>query len=181
MPAPVSNTPVARIVRTHGLKGEVVAVAVDGLPFILAAGLEVFPVPPVRGVRSLRVSAVRETAKGNLVSFTGIDRIEQAHPLVGTTLLVPPGLAPEPDPEDDDSLRAELIGVVIVDEKAGEIGEVVEIIVTGANDVLVVEGRFGEALVPFVDEMILGWGDDLRSILHVDLVDGLIPAAGEEA
>lgn len=179
MPAPVSNTPVARIVRTHGLKGEVAAVAADGLPFILAPGLEVFPVPPVRGVRSLRVSAVRETAKGHLVSFADIDRIEAAQALVGTTLLVPPGFAPEPDPEEDDSLRAELIGVTVVDERAGEIGAVVEIIVTGANDVLVVEGDLGEVLVPFVDEMILGWGDDERSILHVDLVDGLIPTAGE--
>lgn len=179
MPAPVSNTPIARIVRTHGLKGEVVAVAADGLPFLLEPGREVFPVPPVTGARSLIVRAVREVAKGRLVTFEGVEDVAGAQRLVGSTLLVPSGSVPEPEPDEDDQ-RDELIGAVVVDEAAGELGAVSEIIVTGANDVLVVDGPRGQVLIPLVDEMVLGWGDDDRTVLHVDLIEGLIPWDGED-
>jgi 16S rRNA processing protein RimM len=53
----------------------------------------------------------------------------------------------------------------------------VEVILTGANDVWVVDGPFGEILIPVIDDVVLGTEPEGETIV-VRLLDGLMP--GEE-
>ncbi|NTU70360.1 MAG: 16S rRNA processing protein RimM [Coriobacteriia bacterium] len=170
----MSATPyvaIGRVVKTHGLKGEVsVALATD-LPFDVLVGLEVWFVPPPSSARSGRIRSVRPGPKGPLIAVDGISNVDEARALCGSEMLVVRGAVPvvEENPADDESV----VGVLVVDEVRGEIGVIAEVIVTGANDVWVVdEGPFGQVLIPVIDDVVLGI--DGSGDIRVNLLPGLI-------
>lgn len=143
---------IARIVKTHGRKGEVVAVPADGLPPLLEEGLTVAVVPPaLKGRRSLAVREASGTGAGQLVSFEGVSDIGAAQKLVGKHLLA------AVDDLPDDFARMDLTQIVgreVMDTRLGLIGEVTEVLVGPTQDVYVIEGPFGEVMVPAVDAFI---------------------------
>lgn len=162
--------PLARIVRTHGLKGEVSVSMMQEFPFDLPVGLEVWLVPPPAAGRSTLIDSVRRGPKGPLVKLAGIDTIEHAATLRGLTITasaadLPSQVAEEPfDP----------VGMTVVDESRGEIGVISDVIVTGANDVWVVNGGpWGQVLVPVIDDVIINV-DQVAHRVSVTLLDGLI-------
>lgn len=161
--------PVGRVVKTHGLLGEVSVAVAAGLPFERLEGVEVHFVPPRATVRSATVLAVRQGPKGPLVRFAGVDDVETAASLRGATIVAAPEDVPEtpPGPEED-------IGLVVSDEARGELGTVTDVIVTGANDVWVIDGgRFGQVLVPVIDDVVLAVDEEARTA-KVRLLPGLI-------
>jgi 16S rRNA processing protein RimM len=162
--------PLGRVARTHGLRGEVAVAPATDLPFLLPDGLRVWFVPPQPGVGPATVESVRPGPKGPLVKVSGIDDISSAERIVGTTMVTRESDDPfvrqeeEPDP----------VGLRVVDEQRGEIGEVSDVIVTGANDVWVVTGGpFGEVLVPVIEDVMLEVDEDARTA-RVRLLPGLI-------
>lgn len=57
--------------------------------------------------------------------------------------------------DDDESFFIhELLGLRVVTSKGDELGRVVEVLQTGANDVYVVRGERGEVLVPAISSVI---------------------------
>lgn len=166
----VPFTSVGRTIKTHGLNGEVsVELSIGASPSSLV-GLEIWFVPPVKGVRSARVTGERHGSKGPLLAFEGISTIDAARAVCGRGMLV----RTEDVPADADvASDIEIEGYRVVDGVRGDIGEIVETIVTGANDVWVVHGRLGEVLIPVIDDVVLAVDDDTRTIA-VKLLDGLI-------
>ena len=167
---------VGRVVKTHGLKGEVSAIPVAETSFESLHNATIWFVPPSRAVRSARITAVRPGPKGPLLTFDTITSIDDARDLVGKELLVlatelPADWAEPEDEEDFDGYR-------VIDVTHGDIGLIVETIVTGANDVWVIEGRLGEVLVPVIDDVVLEIDHEDRSI-RVRLLDGLLPEDGD--
>ncbi|MDA3937670.1 MAG: ribosome maturation factor RimM [Actinomycetota bacterium] len=162
--------PVGRVVKSHGLKGEVSVAPTDGLPFVLQEGLQVWFVPPSMDTRDTTVTAVRQGPKGPLVTFADIRDIDAASALRGSTIMARPQDLP------DEFMQAPFdpIGFEVTDVEHGLIGTLVEEIVTGANDVWVVEGaQFGQVLIPVIDECILDIDED-ESVIHVKLLPGLL-------
>jgi 16S rRNA processing protein RimM len=171
--------PLGRVVKTHGLKGEVsVAVAAD-LPFDLPEGLDVWFVPPPATVRAGRIQGVRPGPKGPLVKVSGVDTVEAAYAICGTEMLAKRADIPD---EWYDGAEEELVadGMTVRDEAHGLLGEVVETIVTGANDVWVVSGPFGEVLLPVIDDVVLDVDED-AGVIFVKVLPGLMPGEGETA
>ncbi len=169
---------VARVVKTHGLKGEVSVAPVAEAPFSLLAGLEAWFTPPPAGVRVSRVDAVRRGPKGPLVTFENVDSITTAQCLVGAHVLVrseavPTGWFDQPEPEGFE-------GYSVTDAEHGSLGVIAETIVTGANDVWVVHGPAGEVLIPVIDEVVIAVDDDAATV-EVRLLEGLLPETGEHA
>jgi 16S rRNA processing protein RimM len=165
--------PLGRVVKTHGLKGEVSVMPAADLPFVLPVGLEVWFVPPPPGVRTGRIEDVRRGPKGPLVKVSGVDDITLAQRTVGSELIARASDLPaewtEPVATDDDP-----IGLIVTDVKRGVLGEIVAVIVTGANDVWVVEGRLGEVLLPVIDDVVLAVDFEARTA-SVRALDGLLP------
>lgn len=162
--------PVGRIVKVHGLNGEVSVVPAAGPPFVLPEGLPVWIVPPTSGPAELAIESVRRGPKGPLVKLSGVDTRADAEPLRGRTLLARSSDLPEgwSDVDVND------IGLKVVDVERGEIGTVTDIIITGANDVWVVnEGPFGEVLVPVIDDVVVEIDDD-AGVATVRLLPGLL-------
>jgi 16S rRNA processing protein RimM len=135
-------------------------------------GVEVWIVPPPASARCGRIESVRPGPKGPLVKLSGFDDLDASRAISGCDLLILQGDVPpdwvEPTAEED------LVGRSVADEDRGELGTIVEVILTGANDVWVVEGSFGEILIPVIDDVVLGVDEDGGTIF-VHLLDGLMP------
>ncbi|WP_242622205.1 16S rRNA processing protein RimM [Olsenella sp. Marseille-P4559] len=151
-------------------------VAVHGLPPLVREGLEVFVVPPrLKGPRSHVVASVSDGPRGQLVSLSGVGGIEGADALRGRYLL-----ARECDLPDDVALHdAEaLLGREVEDERLGFLGTIGEVMVGPANDVWVIEGPFGEVLVPVVDEVVSEVPDN--GPIAVRTPSGLVDGGGDQ-
>lgn len=160
---------IARIVKTIGKAGEVVALAADGLPFLVTAGLELWPVPPaLRGPRSFVVSRVQGDGDSARIALAGIDDLNAASALVGKTLL-----ARESDLPTDLDLRdrRRVLGLSVVDESYGVLGKVAEVLAGAYQDVWVVRGERGEILVPVAPELVTIEDGQARTHLPKGLVE----------
>jgi 16S rRNA processing protein RimM len=139
-------------------------------------GIDVWIVPPPSTARSGRIESVRPGPKGPLVKLSGFNDLDAARAVTGCDLLILESDLPagweEPEGEED------IVGRSVEDEDRGPLGTIVEVILTGANDVWVVHGPFGEILIPVIDDVVLGTEPDAESIV-VRLLDGLMPGEDE--
>ncbi len=162
--------PVGRIVKVHGLNGEVSVAPAAGPPFVFPEGLAVWIVPPTSVPAELVIESVRQGPKGPLVKLSGVDTRADAEPLRGRTLLARDSDLPDGWTEVD----VTDVGLKVVDVKRGAIGTVADVIITGANDVWVVhDGPFGEVLVPVIDDVVVEIDED-AGIATVRLLPGLL-------
>jgi len=158
---------IGRVAKTHGLNGEVSVIVTGNLPVDRLVGLEVWFVPPPRHLRSARITGVRPGPKGPLFALEGVGDIGAADMLRGCKVLAHASSVPEAEEEFDP------VGLVLTDTVRGLIGTVEDVIVTGANDVWIVQGPFGEVLVPVIDDVILDVDED-EMTASVTLLPGLI-------
>ena len=167
---PRTYVPVGRVVKAHGLNGEVSVIPADGLLFVLSEGLRVWFVPPPADVRESVIEHVRRGPKGPLVKFRGVENNDAAHRLNGATVLADSADLPAGWDEGED----DPVGLTVTDTARGVLGEVADVIITGANDVWVVEGGpWGQVLLPVIDQVILSVDWEARTA-QVDLLPGLL-------
>ena len=159
--------PLGRVAKTHGLNGEVSVIMTVDLPVERLPGLEVWFVPPPAAFRTARITAVRAGPKGPLFAFDVVRDLTASEALRGVIILAKVADLPEVDESDDP------VGLEVIDEKRGPIGHVTDVIVTGANDVWVGDGPFGEVLIPVIDDVILDI-DEESGIVRISLLPGLI-------
>lgn len=163
-------TAVARVLKTHGLDGEVhAALLARGLSPAALDGAELWPVPPRGTPRPLHVSLIRGTdAGGCVMSFREVRDVMTSRRLAGSLLLGRVSDLPQEEPAPD-----EVHGFEVVDLERGPLGAIVDVILTGANDVWVVHGALGEILVPVIDDVVLHIDREHRTA-SVKLLPGLI-------
>ena len=103
------------------------------------------------------------------VKFTGIDDRDEAHALRGYTIEV--SRDQFADTEEDEYYWADLINMSVINRQEEILGKVSKLMETGAHDVLVVDGQYGQKLIPFVAQFIdrvdvenrtitVDWGSD---------------------
>jgi 16S rRNA processing protein RimM len=158
---------IGRVSKTHGLNGEVSVIVTGGLPVERLVGLEVWFVPPPAALRSARIGSVRSGPKGPLFSLEGVSDIGAAETLRGCLVLAKASDVPEAEYEFDP------VGLVVTDDAHGLVGTVEDVIVTGANDVWVVRGPYGEVLVPVIDDVVCDVDEDAMTA-RVTLLPGLL-------
>lgn len=164
------------IVGTHGLRGELRVRPLTADSQSLFSARQVL----IRD-RSGRLHAHEPARvgarKGNLLlRLRGLDTIEAVRHLVGGELLM--HYQDLPDLEDDEFYWHELRGLRVIDRNRGELGLLEDIMETGAHDVYVVQGRFGEVLIPAVGRFVLEI-DPAAGTMMVDLPEGLVPEADD--
>ena len=141
---------IGRIVKAHGIRGEVVVEAVTNRPERFAAGSVLFAgdrALPVRraGLHGGPDPAGRVSRDRWIVSFEGIDDRTTAERLRGTVLTGDP--LPGGDGGDDELWVHELVGSDVFDPAGQRLGRVTAVEANPASDLLVLEGG---ALVPMV-------------------------------
>lgn len=135
----------------------------------------------IRSIRVNRHGKIEELTVENvkpygnntiLLKFGGIDSKEQAGEYRGALLMVPENEV-YPLPEGY-YYHFQLIGMQVYDTEKGLLGELKQIIETGANDVYVVQGdKYGEVLIPAIKEVILDV-DTANQKMQIHLLPGLI-------
>lgn len=138
-------------------------------------GVDVWFVPP-SAVRHARISGVRPGPRGQIVSFEGVTDIDSAKGLAGARVLARPADLPDGWLSGDDE-DADFMDYVVTDTRHGLLGRIVETIITGANDVWVVQGPYGEVLIPVIEEVVESTDEDAHTVT-VTLIEGLLPEKG---
>jgi 16S rRNA processing protein RimM len=140
---------VGRIVRAHGVRGEVsVEVRTDEPALRFAAGAVLTTDPA--GAGPLTVESARWHTGRLLIAFAGVSDRNQAEELRGTWLTLDSALAGSPE-DPDEFGDHELIGLSVVTVSGEPVGRVADIRHHG-QDLLVIEP--GGVLVPFVAAIV---------------------------
>jgi len=146
---------VGRVLRPHGLEGELRVAPFSPTALNLAPGRFVY----VDG-RRRRIVEARPGKGAWLIRLSGISTREAAEAVHGM-LLEAPDKSVERD-DDESYFVHELVGLQVVTDRGEPVGELVEVLTTGSADVYVARGPRGEFLFPAI-------GDVVREI---DLADG---------
>lgn len=148
---------IGRIVRPHGVRGEVIVESSTDEPEQrFAAGSVLDTDPATTGPLTIEV-ARRHPAAGQdrfIVGFAGVEDREAAERLRGIRLWV--DSADLTEPEDPDEYHDfQLVGLTAVSPEGTELGAVVEIEHAPASDLLVLRRPDGRrVLVPFVRAIV---------------------------
>jgi 16S rRNA processing protein RimM len=154
--------------RAHGLHGEMIMDLHTDFPERFRSGRKLFI---GEEHKPITLASARPHAKGMLVRLKGVETPEDAAQYRNQWVYVKSSDVP-PLPEGQ-IYQHELFGFQVVDENDNLLGELVEIIETGANNVYVVrdpEGR--EILLPDIPSVVLDL-DRARRVMRVHLLEGL--------
>ena len=160
---------VGKVRRPHGVSGDVLVEVFTDFPERLQTKATVYAgenhIPLV-------ISRQRYHNDGTLLAFDGFYTPEQVGRFRNQILYIKSGEAIEL-PEGEFYFH-ELLGLSVTDETGEHLGEVTEIVETGANDVYVVTNAAGrELLLPAIAEVILDVNLVLKS-MKVHLLPGLL-------
>jgi 16S rRNA processing protein RimM len=142
---------VGRIGRPFGLKGEVVIHHYAAEPERFADGAQVFVLTPAGRVAATIAHGRPVTGKF-VAAFAGRESIDAIRPWVGCVVEVP--VSALPPLEEGTYYHFQLLGLQVYTADGKHLGEVSEILGTGANDVLRVRGGEREHLIPLVDAAV---------------------------
>ncbi|SFA78113.1 16S rRNA processing protein RimM [Acetitomaculum ruminis DSM 5522] len=162
---------IGKITTTHGLKGEVKVYPNTDDPKRFKQLKSVY-IELNQNKTNYKITSVRFFKNLVLLKFDGIVTIEEAEKLKQGILYVERKDAVPL--EEDEYYVADLIGMTVLNEDNELIGELTDVIATGANDVYVVKmNNKKEVLVPAIKECILSVNIH-KNIMQVHLLDGLL-------
>jgi 16S rRNA processing protein RimM len=168
---------VGRVGRAHGIRGEVVVeVRTDDPDRRFADGAVLLTEPASAG--PLTVEYARDHSGRLLVAFAEVPDRTSAESLRGTMLVA--DVDPDEEPGDPDEFYDhQLVGLRARTVAGEEVGEVVEVLHGGAQDLLVVRRDGSDTLVPFV-AAIVPEVDVAAGVVVLDPPPGLLdPEAAE--
>ncbi len=177
-PNPAEQQPpfllLGRVLRPHGVRGEVRIEVLTAYPERIVPGRRVFigsdPQDP-QSASAHVVTRSRKHQKMLILQFEGIGNREAAEALRGQFVMVT--LDDAVPLEEDEFYLFQLIGLAVYTDEGEHLGRITDVIETGANDVYVVRGPRGEVLLPAIDECILEL-DIEGGKVTVHLMDGLL-------
>jgi 16S rRNA processing protein RimM len=153
--------------RPHGVMGEIVMDLHTDFPERMKPGRELFV---GEEHKPMTLTSVRPHQLGLLVKFENVETPEEAGLYRNHWVYVQTKDVSLPDGQH---YKHELLGLKVVDENDSPLGELVEILETGANEVYIVRDDSGkEILLPAIPSVILDLDID-RGLLKVHLLEGL--------
>lgn len=162
---------VGEIVNTQGIRGEVRVIPSTDFPERFKNTKKILVL--LKGQRrEYAVEKVWEHKKFIIFKFAEVPDMTTAEKLKGGLLQVTrEELTPLPK---DNYYIFELVGLKVIDEQDQELGEVTQVLRTGANDVYVVKRKEGkDILIPALKSVVKEI-DVPRGIMKVELPEGLI-------
>jgi 16S rRNA processing protein RimM len=118
-----------------------------------------------------RLLGVRRHGHLMLLRFEGVTDREVAEDY--RDLLVYVSIADAVPLEPGEFYLFQLIGLRVVTTEGKELGRIVDLLETGANDVYIIRGETGEVLLPDIPEVVLDV-DIEAGQMRVQLIEGLI-------
>ena len=140
----MARVELGRIVKPHGLKGEMVVAGVRLSPEELREVSQVVARAKGGAVRPLTIAGARPFMQSMLVRFEGIDDVDEARTLHGHVLEVDPARLPRA--EEGTVYLFQLVGLSVFEGET-ELGKVKDVFQTGSAPILVVRGA-RERMIP---------------------------------
>lgn len=159
---------IGKLRRTHGITGEIIMDLLTDFPERLKVGKNVFI---GESHEELKIRSIRNYKTGALVAFEGFNDCDAASQLRNNNVYV---LVSEvPALPDGEFYFHDILGISVENENGEKIGNLVEILETGANDVYVINTDTGkEILLPAIDGVILDINLE-KKVMQVRLQDWL--------
>jgi 16S rRNA processing protein RimM len=154
-------TALARILRPHGLRGELRVQAFNPQAPNLRPGVAVYA-----GERQFSIRSIRMAGDQWIVVLDNVRTREDAEPLRGLLMEVPDASI---RPEAGAFFIHDLIGMEVSTASGESLGRVREVLQPGANDVYVVEGPRGEVLIPAIGDVVQEIDPERRRIIITPL------------
>lgn len=166
-PPPPDRLVVGRITGVWGVKGHVKVESLTDNPTRFRSGARL-----LIGPREYLCEEARRQGRALAVKLQGVETREDAVELRGAVLEIPTGDAP-PLPEGA-YYHHQVLGLEVWTSEGRLLGRVAEILETGGNDVYVVRGPEGEALIPAIADVVVSV--DLQAgRITIDPMPGLLP------
>ena len=164
---------VGKIVNTHSLKGEVKVISsTDFEEERFKKGSKLLITRGNQLIREVIVESYRNHKNFLLVKFEGIDSVEEAEKLKNLQIKIDSDEVGEL--EENEFYFHEIIGCQVFDENDRNLGEIINILTPGANDVWVIKGEKGkEILIPYIEDVVKKI-DITSKKVNIEVMEGLI-------
>lgn len=162
---------VGEIVNTQGIKGDVRVFPTTDFPERFTKNKKITVL--FKNMRKeYTIERVWEHKQFIIIKFLEVEDMTAAERLRGGLLqITKEELAPLPK---DKFYIFEIVGLKVIDEKGQELGTVIDVLQTGANDVYIVKGiEVKEILIPALKHVVKKV-DLAAGIMEVELPEGLI-------
>lgn len=169
---------VGRLVRPHGIRGELKVEIHSDNPERFAPGSEFIASLPRGQPRVVRVTRFRTVRGGGLLCLAGCETRDQAEELRGARLEIAREQIPDAPPGF--FYHYELEGCRCFDEVEGDLGVVVGVIEDGGGQLLQLAREQREILVPFVKAFLVKVDID-RGQIDLRLPPGLVEICESES
>ena len=161
---------VGKIVKTHGLKGEV-TLRIDNEQFDEIEELNYFLLDINDKLIPYFVENITFHSNKSFVLFQDLKSLEAANQLVGISAYLPLDLLPEKD--GNDFYSHEVVDFLVIDEEKGELGKVQEIIEYPTQSLIQIVINGKEVLIPIHDDIIQDVNREEKKI-YIKAPNGLI-------
>ena len=161
---------VGKIVKTHGLKGEV-TLRIDNEQFDDIEELNYFLLDVNEQLIPFFIEDIAYHSNKAFVLFQDLKTLEAASQLVGRSAYLPLELLPEKT--GNDFYSHEVVDYLVVDEVKGELGKVNEIIEYPTQSIIQIIRDGKEILIPIHDDIIKDVNRDEKKI-YISAPSGLI-------
>lgn len=157
---------IGKLRRAHGLQGEMTMEILTDFPDRIRSGKRVYVGD---NYEPIEIASVRPSNQALLIRLEGIHSPEDAARLRNMVVFVK--AVELPKLPDGEYYHHQLIGLSVITEDGQAVGELSEILETGANDVYIVKTPVGrEILLPAIHDVILDVNFDLKQ-MRVRLLD----------
>ena len=161
------------ITTTHGVRGEVkVFPTTDDADRFKKLKKVILSDDREKEYKTLKVTSVKRFKQFVILGLEGITTMDEAIPLKNYKLFVTREDAVKC--EEDEYFIADLIGMFVFDEEDVLLGEICDVITTGANDVYEIKRESGDTfLIPAIKECVKSVKVKEKK-MTIHLMDGLI-------
>lgn len=159
-----------KIVKAHGIKGEVKALPFSGVPEDL---LDLADIELRHGGegRVFKLEKIRPQGRLAILQLTGVADRNMAEELIGSEMWGDAESLPELGA--DEFYWHEMEGLEVKTAAGQKLGRVLSLLATGAHDVLVISDGSTEYLVPAINEILVSL-DKEAGVLVIDPPPGLL-------
>ena len=161
---------VGKIVKTHGLKGEV-TLRIDNEQFDEIEELNYFLLDINDKLIPYFVENITFHSNKSFVLFQDLKTLEAANQLVGISVYLPLDLLPEKN--GNDFYSHEVVDFLVIDEEKGELGKVQEIIEYPTQSLIQIVINGKEVLIPIHGDIIQDVNREEKKI-YIKAPNGLI-------
>lgn len=140
---------VGRVVGVFGLRGELKVEAYTDEP---SRFQELKHVHMASRPVEMEIERARAHKRSVVLKFAGVDTVDEAATLVGMELWIPREEARVLDPNE--FFLQDILGAAVFDTEGASLGTIVDVLVTGGNEVFVVGGASQQLLVPAIRDAL---------------------------